>query len=154
MTSGGFLRRVAWFGLLVVGIGTGALGYLACSSPGASGACTSDGDGNQGGSATLDLSVSDTAFTPTILKSQNLAQVTLTLKNTGTKPHDFIVGCVATPNTNGCPTTSCFPDASVIGPIPPDASATATFVTPNPEGIYDFRSDLPGDTQTGQFVVQ
>ena len=98
--------------------------------------------------------MSDTAFTPTILKAQNLARVTLTLRNTGTTPHSFVVACMPTPNDDGCPTTSCFPDASTIGPLAPDASATATFVTPNPEGIYVFHSDLPGDSQTGQFVVQ
>jgi hypothetical protein len=39
-------------------------------------------------------------------------------------------------------------------PLVRDASATTTFVTPIPEGTYNFRSDLPGDTQTDQFVVQ
>ncbi|MGO8993554.1 MAG: cupredoxin domain-containing protein [Polyangiaceae bacterium] len=119
------------------------------------GACTpDDADGIQGGAYVFDLQVSDTAFTPIILTAENLAQVTVTLKNTGTKPHDFVVQCMATPNDNGCPTTSCFPDASTIGPLAPDASATATFETPNPEGTYNFYSDLPGDTQTGQFIVQ
>jgi hypothetical protein len=139
--------------LALAGLAAG-VGALRCSSPGSTDTCTSDSDGNQGGNDTLDLAVSDTAFTPTILKTQNRATVTLTLKNTGTKPHDFVLGCIATPNTNGCPVTSCFPDASTIGPLPPDASATATFVTPNPEGIYNFRSDLSDDRQAGQFVVQ
>jgi hypothetical protein len=119
------------------------------------GACgPSDQDGLNGGSSTLDLTVDDDAFAPIILKAQNLSTVTLTLSNTGTRPHDFVVDCLPTPNDNGCPTTSCFPDAAVIPAVAPGASASTTFVTPNPEGIYDFRSDLPGDTMTGQFVVQ
>jgi len=119
------------------------------------GACSpGDSDGLNGGSFTFDLTVDDDAFAPIILKSQNLANVALTLRNAGSKPHDFVVSCLPTPNGNGCPQTSCFPDASTIGPLAPDASATTMFATPNPEGIYDFRSDLPGDTQAGQFVVQ
>ena len=145
-------RAGALFGLAVIAAGGAA---LRCSSaPGSTSACTGDADGLQGGDVTFDLAVSDTAFTPSILKAQNLAKVTLTLKNTGTKSHDFVVACLATPNGNGCPATSCFPDASTIGPLAPGASTTATFSSPNPEGIYDFRSDLPGDTQAGQFVVQ
>jgi hypothetical protein len=126
-----------------------------CSTSDASGGCgPADGDGVNGGNVTLDLTVTDDAFSPIILKAQNLSTVTLTLSNAGTRPHDFVVDCLPTPNANGCPTTSCFPDAAAIGPVLPDASATTTFVTPNPEGIYTFRSDQPGDTQTGQFVVQ
>jgi hypothetical protein len=122
---------------------------------GASGICgEADSDGLTGGSYTEDLQVDDTAFAPIILKAQNLATVTLTLKNAGSRPHDFVVDCMPTPNDNGCPATSCFPDASAIGALAPDASATSTFATPNPEGIYTFRSDLPGDTQSGQFIVQ
>jgi hypothetical protein len=130
---------------------------LACSSgtKGNGDTCSADdADGMNGGSTTLDLTIDDTAFTPAILKTENRANVTLTVKNAGTKPHDFVVACLATPNGNGCPTTSCFPDAATIGSIPPDASVTTTFTTPSPEGIYDFKSDLTGDTQTGQFIVQ
>jgi hypothetical protein len=145
-------RAGVLLGLAVIAAAGGA---LRCSSaPGAASACSGDADGLQGGNVTLDLEISDTAFSPAILKAENLARVTLTLKNTGTLPHDFVVACIATPNGNGCPATSCFPDGGAIGPLAPGASTTATFSTPNPEGIYDFRSDLPGDMQTGQFVVQ
>jgi hypothetical protein len=116
--------------------------------------CDTDSDGIVGGNYTFDLTVDDDAFAPIILKAQNLATVTLTLTNTGTKPHDFVAMCLPTLNDDGCPLTSCFPDASVIAPLAPDASATTTFITPNPEGIYSFHSDVAGDTQTGQFVVQ
>jgi hypothetical protein len=127
----------------------------ACTSQATSGVCgPADQDGVNGGAVALDLTVDDTAFTPIVLEAQNLATVTLTLKNAGTKPHGFAVSCLATPNGRGCPTESCFPDAGAIAPIAPDASATATFVTPNPEGIYVFRSSAPGDSVTGQFVVQ
>ena len=132
------------------------LGALAaCTSQATSGACgPSDQDGVSGGSVALDLAVDDTGFTPIILEAQNLATVALTLKNNGTKAHGFAVACLATPNGQGCPSASCFPDAGAIAPIAPGASATATFVTPNPEGIYVFHSSAPGDSMAGQFVVQ
>jgi hypothetical protein len=132
-----------------------ALSGLALHCGTSGGTCgPSDSDGTSGGSVTFDVQISDTAFAPVILPAQNLATVTLTLKNTGTRPHDFVIECLATPNGNGCPATSCFPDASAIGSVAPDASATTTFTTPNPEGIYVFHSDLPGDTQSGQFIVK
>ncbi len=125
-----------------------------CSST-SSGSCGSaDQDGVNGGNFVFDLTVDDDAFVPRELPAQNLANVTLTLTNKGTRPHDFVVACLPTPNDNNCPTTSCFADAAAIGPLSPDASTTRTFVTPNPEGTYTFRSNLPGDTQTGQFIVQ
>ena len=118
--------------------------------------CTPDDtDGVAGGNTTFALTVDDTSFKPTILKTQNVSNVTLTLTNAGTKPHGFTVDCIATPNSSGCPTQSCFPDGSMIAPIAPGATATVTFVTPNPEGIYAFHSNAPGDTQpAGQFVIQ
>lgn len=119
-----------------------------------SGACASDPDGVKGGQFPFDLAVSDEAFAPPILKAQDFADVKLTLTNKGTKSHGFKVGCIPAPNITGCPTTSCFPDASVIAPIAPDASATVTFVTPHVEGTYVFESSAAGDTMTGQFVVQ
>jgi hypothetical protein len=123
-----------------------------------------DADGINGGCYAYDLTVDDTGFTPIILKAQNVGQVTLHLTNKGTKPHDFVVDCLPTPNVQGCPPQSCFPAASKIGPLAPGATATASFVTPNPEGIYDFRSDVSGDSTVetdggvtglwGQFVIQ
>jgi hypothetical protein len=98
--------------------------------------------------------VDDTAFTPVILKAENLATVTLRLTNVGSQPHGFSVQCMPTPNSQGCPTTSCFPDASTIPSISPDASTTVTFTVPNPEGIYTFGSSASADRMTGQFVVQ
>jgi hypothetical protein len=153
-------RRLASIGVMALL----AVALLRCSDALSSGGCASDQDGVSGGQVTFVLAVDDTTFSPTILKAQNLAQVTLTLKNTGTRPHDLVVDCIATPNDNGCPTTSCFPDAGRIPAVPPDASATTTFVTPNPEGIYAFRSDLGTDSHVasdggvtglaGQFIVQ
>jgi hypothetical protein len=115
---------------------------VRCSQGGLGG---SDSDGVWGGDAGFALQVTDDAFSPAILKTQNLANITLTLTNAGTKPHDFVVDCMG---------STCFPDASSIPPVPPDASATTRFVAPYTEGIYVFRSDLPGDTQTGQFILQ
>jgi hypothetical protein len=124
------------------------------------GACApSDQDGVVGVPAVFELYVNDDAFyrggdagTSPILTAENRSTVTLTLTNTGTRPHDFTIDCYPTPNTMGCPTKSCFPPASSIPSLAPGASATVTFKTPVVDGvIYTFRSNLPGDTQTGQF---
>ena len=146
------MGRTRRLGVLAAAL-TGVVAAVQCTGPD-DGACVSDADGITGGSYTFDLSVDDTAFTPIILKAENLATVTVTLKNTGTRPHDFVIDCIPVAHEGTCPATSCFPDASTLGPVAPDASATTTFLTPNPEGIYDFHSTLPGDTQAGQFVVQ
>ncbi len=144
--------------------GLGLLAALVrCSDSPTSGGCTYDNDGLKGGTYTFALTVDDSGFTPSILSAQNASQVTLTLKNTGTRPHDFVVDCAPTPNTTGCPTTSCFPASSKIPPVAPGASATATFVTPS-DDLYVFRSDVGSDSQlaadggasglVGQFNVQ
>lgn len=128
----------------------------ACSEPGAGDdACAlDDADGLVGGDYRFEVSVDDLAFSPVILKAQNDAEVTLRLTNTGTTPHDLVIDCIPTPNDDGCPIEACFPDAAHVPTLAPGESATVTFVTPLPEGIYDFRSTLPGDTQSGQFILQ
>jgi hypothetical protein len=130
----------AAFGTAALALTT--LGLVHCSQSSLGG---SDSDGISGGDAGFALTVTDDAFLPAILKCQNLANVTLTMTNAGTRRHDFVVQCMG---------SACFPDAASIPPLAPDASATATFVAPYTEGIYTFRSDLPGDTQTGQFILQ
>ena len=132
---------------------------------GDAGACVPpDEDGVTGenqGTTVFQLYVNDDAFyrggdagTSPILTAQNLATVRLTLTNTGIKTHDFSVDCYLTPNTMGCPPKSCFPPASSIPLLAPGQSATRTFVVPFLDNvIYTFRSNLPGDTQTGQFNI-
>ena len=100
------------------------------------------------------LNVDDTAFSPKILTSQNSSPITLTVTNNGALAHSFVVNCLPTPNVDGCPATSCFPDEAKTGPIEPGGSARVVFATPTVEGIYTFRSDVAGDTATGQFIVQ
>ena len=90
----------------------------ACSQP--------DQDGVIGGSYTFEVDVSDTAFSPVVLKAQNAGKVTLTVKNVGTKPHDFVVQCLT---VQGC--LACFPDAAKVGPLDAGASATVTFTAPS-----------------------
>jgi hypothetical protein len=130
----------------------------ACTSTvGGGGACgPGDSDGVTGGNVTIDLTVSDTAFsvgapdsgsTQRNITTQNLAAVTLTMTNVGTRPHDFVVQCLATPNGTGCPTQSCFPANADLPALAPGATATTTFVTPAAEGGYTFVSNEPGDTQ-------
>ncbi len=114
--------------------------------------CFPDNDGINGGSYTFDLTVDDTGFSKTIISTQNDSQATVTLKNTGTKPHGFAVGCTsAAPSypdePPGCPTTVCFPTEAAIAPLAPGASATITFDTPTPDNlIYPFTSNEPDDS--------
>jgi len=144
--------------LLSLLLGGGAL-LVACSSSDAkkNDACTpDDADGIIDEPITAQLTVTDTEFVPKILTAQNSSQVTLKLKNAGTRPHGFVVACKPTPNSDGCPMQSCFPSESTIDPIAPDDELTVTFVSPLVEGIYDFHSDVPEDTELapGQFIIQ
>jgi hypothetical protein len=126
--------------------------------------CFADNDGINGGTYTFDLTVDDTGFSKAILATQNDAQVTLTLHNTGTTPHGFQVECadvaLAYPTlVSGCPTTACFSADSLIPPLAPGTSATIAFETPTPDGIiYPFRSSNPDDgvvpgLNDGQWIV-
>ena len=142
----------ACLGLFASGVHCGA-----GTGGGQDGGCATDQNGMQGGSDVVYLTVSDTAFAVGGLDSgstepnitiENAATVTLTLTNVGTKPHDFVVQCQETPNTNGCPMQSCFPPAANIPSLAPGKSTTTTFVAPFKEGGYQFISDLPGDAQT------
>jgi hypothetical protein len=120
-------------------------------------ACTpEDADGIISEPATLLLTVSDTKFAPIVLTTQNTSEITLTLRNDGTRPHGFVIDCRPTPNDDGCPTQSCFPDESRIQPVAPGEQATVVFETPLVEGLYDFHSDVPEDADLGggQFLVQ
>ncbi len=122
-----------------------------------------DVDGVVGGSVTFDLTVDDGGFSPAILTAQNLTRVTLTVHNAGAKPHNFRIDCMPTPNDLGCPMTSCFPFAASLPIIESGTSATVRFTTPNPEGIYYYHSDVPGDADEpcsagargcGQFEIE
>jgi hypothetical protein len=125
--------------------------------------CRPDADGVIGGDKTLDVTVDDDGFSPSILTAQNLADVTLTVHNAGTRPHNFVTDCMPTPNDNGCPLTSCFPLEASILPIAPGASGSAMFAVPRPEGIYYYHSSIVGDATVpctagakgcGQFIVK
>ncbi len=135
----------------------------ASSSGGASGdggACFPDNDGINGGSYTIELVVDDSGFfrdqvdagMKNVIATHNDALVTLTLKNMGTKPHGFEVGCAnassAYPDLPaGCSATVCFPSNSTVAPIAAGASKTITFDTPTPDGLlYPFKSSEPADS--------
>jgi hypothetical protein len=112
-----------------------------------------DQDGVSGGTLTFDLTATDTGYSPVILKAENGADVTLTFKNMGTVPHGFAVQCIPTPNDDGCPTRSCFPNEAAITPIAPGMTATVKFRTPAAEGTYIFGADPPCSGMAGQFIV-
>src|SRR5262249_36096845 len=95
----------------VLGLLCFALFHCNGSSSGGSGgsSCFGDSNGLGGGDYTFVLTVDDTGFSKQILQTENLAQVTLTLTNMGTKPHGFEVECIPASAPAGCPQTSCFP---------------------------------------------
>jgi len=120
-------------------------------------ACTpDDADGIVDEPARFIVTVTDAKFEPAILAAQNSSQVTIQLKNAGTTAHGFVVDCLPTPNSDGCPTQSCFPNEAEIDPLEPNAEATVVFESPLVEGIYTFRSNVPEDTEleSGQFIIQ
>jgi plastocyanin len=133
--------RPVWTATWIVAA-VGFTAWLGCSGDGgADQSPTGDGDadGVKGGTYTFQVTVDDMAYAPTILKAENDGDVTLTLVNKGTKPHDLVV--------DGIP-------AATLPVVAPGASATITFTTPDREGIYDFHSTQTGDGQTGQLIVQ
>jgi hypothetical protein len=125
----------------------------ACSDDPGDPCALEDQDGIIGGQDVFVLRVDDDAFDPIILAAQNRSDVTLTLENLGTAPAGFSVDCLPTPNDDGCAEESCFPAGHAIAPIPPGASATVQFQLPEVEGAYVYRA-APGDTRTGQFILQ
>jgi hypothetical protein len=153
----------ALLGAVGAGLHCGGLDPNASNAGGDSGSCVPpDADGVIGhGTTVFQLYVNDDSFyrggdagTSPILTVQNLATVQLTLTNTGTKPHDFAIDCYPTPNTMGCPQQSCLPSAAAIPSLDPGKSATVMFAMPVLDNIiYTFRSNLPGDAQTGQLNV-
>jgi len=122
-----------------------------------------DADGIEAGDYTFVVAVNDQGYTPRILKSQNLGNITLTLKNVGSKPHDLVIDCIPI-DAPGCPKTSCFPATANVTTVVPGETATTTFTVPYVEGIYTFRSDVGADSTAetdggvtgiwGQYVVQ
>jgi hypothetical protein len=113
-----------------------------------------DADGIVSGTYTFVVTIDDAGFSPAILKAQNRAKVVLAVTNAGTKPHDLVIGCLPTPNDQGCPSASCFPAEARVPLLEPGSSGSTVFVVPNPEGIYPIRSDVAGDSHAAQFVIQ
>lgn len=142
-----------------------------------SGMCFPDADGLTGGDYTFELTVTDTGFSKMVLSTQDNSMVKLTLKNEGTKPHGFVVGCAsvleAFPNLPAmCPKETCFPGSTPDGgtnddtdmpawidPIEPGESKTITFLTPTTDDvIYPFSSNSPDDEDVeglnnGQWII-
>ena len=152
-----FLRSSLTRGLLLLAT-VAASSACTGSDPAQNGdPCTpDDADGIISEPAKLLLKVTDQEFKPKILTTQNTSEITLTLENDGTTPHGFVVVCKPTPNSDGCPTQSCFPSEAKIEPVAPGEAATIVFESPLVEGIYDFHSDVPEDSALtpGQFIIQ
>ncbi len=121
------------------------------SSSSEDGACYPDADGVTSQPSTINLTVTDDAFSRVLINTQNNSSVTLTLTNAGTAPHGFAVSCMDVTSEYphlpaGCSSETCFPADSVIDPLMPGESKTVTFVTPVPDNIiYPFQSSAPAD---------
>jgi hypothetical protein len=113
-----------------------------------------DFDGIQGGDVAFDVVVNDDEFSPRILTAQNRGRILLTLTNEGTRPLGFLIECLPTPNDDGCPKESCFPDAAQIAPIEPGETETREFEVPIPEGIYPVAAEPESREPSAQFVVK
>jgi hypothetical protein len=151
--------RLASLATVLLGFFLPGCGGPSDANSGGDGGCEPDNDGIIGVAATEYLVVNDTGFffggpdagARTDIQTQNVSPITLTLQNTGTKPHGFEVECTSVlpvyPNVPaGCPTTACFPASSTIAPIAPGTSVTVSFVTPYPDNLsYPFRSSAPDD---------
>src|SRR5271170_7250018 len=142
------LVGVTCVGLMLTGAHCGS------NSNGGDPCSTGDQDGVAGGDYVELVSVSDTGFSvggvdsgsmDNVLPIQNLGNVTLTLTNTGTRPHDMVVECIPTGLPDTCMNpTSCFPNPddagstagsiTLVPTLQPGASATVKFVTPVVEG--------------------
>jgi hypothetical protein len=138
-------------GIALFGCTSSSSGSMSGGGAGG-GDCFPDNDGINGGAYTIDLTVDDTGFSKTVIATQNDSEATVTLTNTGTKPHGFAVGCTSVAPSYpdepaGCPTSVCFPTNATIPPLAPGASATITFDTPVPDNlIYPFTSTAADDS--------
>lgn len=148
--EGGTLSARAQARLLVF-LGATLAGCGSDADAAAGGGCFPDADGVTGGTYTVNLTVADDGFSKTVLSSQDNSTVTLTLSNVGSVPHGFDLDCVSVTTEfphlpAGCPSVSCFPSESTVGPLAPGESKTVTFFTPTPDNlIYPFHSNAPDD---------
>jgi len=137
--------------LLAVLLVAPLVGCGAGSDTSTGGECFPDADGVTGGAYTLELTVDDEGFSKTVLSTQDNSTVTLTLRNAGSVAHGFELGCVSVTSEfpqlpAGCPSLSCFPPESALGPLEPGESKSVTFFTPTPDNlIYPFHSNAPDD---------
>ena len=134
----------------------GCLAACGCASKGESlDVCVPDDlDGVIGGQAAFVLTGDEAGFSPRILSAQNRAEVTLTLINASGSALGFFVECLKTPNDDGCPTESCFPESATIEPIAPGESQVAVFEVPLVEGTYTISSEPGVSEPRAQFVVK
>ena len=106
-------------------------------------AACSGGGGSSGGANTLNVTMSEYAFTPATYSVTAGSTVTVNLKNTGSVQHDFVVMTT--------PVTGTYTDANKAnilfdsGPIDAGASKTVTFTAPA-AGTYQVIC-----TQSGHF---
>jgi plastocyanin len=105
------------------------------------------GGGSSGGANTLNISMSDFAFSPSSWSVTAGSSVTVTLKNTGAVPHTWTVMSKAVSGTY-----SDADKANVLfdsGPIDAGASKTVTFTSPTTAGTYQVICTQSGHFENG-----
>jgi hypothetical protein len=145
------LNRSRALGAMLFLLGVPLIHCSGATTPG--GACYPDNDGVNDVPQTIDLTVDDEKFSRIDITTQNDSAITFTLKNTGTKPHGFVVESTSVllgyPNLPAeCATTASFPPESTITALAPGKSKTITFLTPTPDNItFPFKSNEADDSK-------
>jgi plastocyanin len=110
-------------------------------------ACSSGGS-SSGGTTTLKVDATEFAFNPANVTVPAGASVTLTLNNTGTVDHTWVIlkqGVNVTTATGLDPNSIYFASSKVAA----GQSGTFNFTAPSTPGDYEIICDLPGHLEGG-----
>lgn len=110
-------------------------------------ACGGSGGSPSSGSTTIDVTMTDFAFSPNTWTVPANTTITLNMKNNGTVDHTWVL--------MDQPVTPPFSDSNksnvlfASGSVPAGQSKTETFTSPSNSGTYEVVCDLPGHLEAG-----
>lgn len=110
-------------------------------------AACSSGSGGSTGATSLKVTTTEFAFNPANVTVPAGANVSLTLENTGTVQHTWVIlkqGVNVTTATGLDPASIYF-----TSKVDPGKTATFTFTAPSTAGDYEIICDLPGHLEGG-----
>ncbi len=110
-------------------------------------AACSSGGGSSGGATTLNVTTTEFAFNPANVTVPAGGSVSITLNNTGTVEHTWVIlkqGVNVTTATGLDPNSIYF-----TSKVEPGKTATFTFTAPATAGDYEIICDLPGHLEGG-----